>query len=790
MIRTFVVLVGLSALPLASLSENVDNFSSTPLMETRIDTSRVVDLDEFVVISQPKEVTRLRRQPLSSTVFTDRELSRLGIKSMSQLAGYVPTLAVPQYGSRLTSTTYIRGIGSRIGSSAVGVYYDNIPLVDKSSFNRHFYQTDRIDVLRGPQGTLYGINAEGGIIRMYSKNPMNYQGTDLRMGIATGLCSNVEVAHYHRPSEHFAFSTAVFYNGQKGFFRNTFIDKRADVSNEAGGKARLMWMPNDKLTLDLTADYQYVNQDAFPYGEYDNITKVFNEPYSTFNNGYRRQMVTTGLNVIYHLPSAMLSSTTSHQYVDDKMLMDQDYVSADYMRLEQMQKMNALTQEFTFRSTGESAWHHTSGIFFSHKWLRTLGPVYFGEDMNRSILSFLGMPETFSKLMTLSDNNVPGKFHTPQLNIGLYHESNISLSSRLVFTLGLRYDHQNIKIDYDTYSTFRLACDAQLMGRPVKFDSRYTSLLQSSTSEGYDQLLPKFALTYQINDSGNIYAVVSKGFRAGGYNLQMFSDIFQTEQRSLGSQMAGLMKGDMTINHSESDYENVNNTISYKPEESWNYEAGLHLNMFGGRVHADIAGFYMRIQNQQLSVMAGNYGYGRMMVNAGRSASCGMELTLRGSAFDDRLTWGATYGFTNSTFRNYSDSISSRNEDGSLSYNKVDYRGKKVPFIPAHTMSITADYRFTIATSTLHNIVVGANVIGNGPAYWDSDNAYRQDFYAVVGAHITLDFGRIDLDIWGRNLTDTGYNTFLVNSSADGVKRSFAQRGTPIQAGMELRLKF
>lgn len=764
-----------------SLSENA---------ESRIDTSRVVDLDELIIVSQPKEVASLRRQPLSSTVFTDRELTRLGIRNMSQLAAYVPTLAIPQYGSRLTSSTYIRGIGSRTGSSAVGVYYDNIPLVDKSANNRHFYQTDRIDVLRGPQGTLYGINAEGGIIRMYSKNPMNYQGTDLRMGIATGLCSNVEVAHYHRPSEHFAFSTAAFYNGQKGFFHNSFLDKRADTSNEAGGKFRVMWMPTSRLTFDLTADYQYVNQDAFPYGEYDNDTHEFSDPYTTFLNGYRRQMVTTGLNISYSMPGLLLSSTTSHQYIDDKMIMDQDYLSADYMRLEQMQKMNAFTQEVTLRSTGDASWHHASGVFFSYKWLRTLGPVYFGDDMNKSILSYLGMPEMIAKQMTLSENSVPGTFHTPQLNFGVYHESNISLSDRLQLTLGLRFDHQNVKIDYDTEAHFRLSCDAQMMGRPVKFDSRYVSQLVSSTSEGYNQLLPKFALSYQLNDADNIYAVVSKGFRAGGYNLQMFSDIFQTEQRSLGAKMAALMKGDMTVEHTQNDYDNVNNTISYKPEESWNYEAGIRLNLFGGRLHADLAAFYMRIQNQQLSVMAGNYGYGRMMVNAGRSASCGVELSLRGSAFDDRLTWTATYGFTNSTFRNYTDSIAMRTADGKLSYTNIDYRGKKVPFVPTHTMSVVADYRFPLASRSLHNIIVGANIVGNGPTYWDADNLYKQNFYAVLGAHVTLDFGSVDLDVWGRNLTDTGYNTFLVNSSVDGTPRSFAQRGLPIQAGIDLRLKF
>ena len=121
---------------------------------------------------------------------------------------------------------YIRGIGSRSGSPAVGVYYDGIPLISKSAVNSHFYQTDRVDVLRGPQGTLYGINAEGGLVRVYSKNPLNYQGTDIRAGLGTGLYSNAEVAHYHRPNDRLAFSTAVFYSGQRGFFRNTLLDGR------------------------------------------------------------------------------------------------------------------------------------------------------------------------------------------------------------------------------------------------------------------------------------------------------------------------------------------------------------------------------------------------------------------------------------------------------------------------------------------------------------------------------------------------------------------------------------
>ena len=257
----------------------------------RVDTAKVYDLDEVIVVSQPKESVKLRRQPLSSTVFTDNELKSLNVRDITGLSYFVPSMSIPAYGSRLTSSTYMRGIGSRSGNPAVGVYYDNIPLVNKSSFNSHFYGIDRVDVLRGPQGTLYGMNTEGGLMRVYSKNPMNYQGTDLRLSLATGLQSDVEIAHYHRPSDKFAFSTSAFYSGQKGFFDNTYLNKHADLSNEFGGKARLVWMPADGWNIDFTTDYQYVNQNGFPYGEYDSETKHFSEPQTTLLNGDRKSVV-------------------------------------------------------------------------------------------------------------------------------------------------------------------------------------------------------------------------------------------------------------------------------------------------------------------------------------------------------------------------------------------------------------------------------------------------------------------------------------------------------------------
>lgn len=96
--------------------------------------------------------------------------------------------------------------------------------------------------------------------------------------------------------------------------------------------------------------------------------------------------------------------------------------------------------------------------------------------------------------------------------------------------------------------------------------------------------MPKFGLSYQLDEQGsNVYATVSKGYRAGGYNIQMFSDILQTE---LNAHRQQAMRGDYDVPHTDKDYDRVNQTIAFKPETSWNYEVGTHLNLFDHRLHS------------------------------------------------------------------------------------------------------------------------------------------------------------------------------------------------------------
>lgn len=772
------------------------------------DSSKVFDIDEVVVVSQPKEVLRLRQQALSSTSLSSSLMKKMGVSDLRDLSRFVPNFVMPNYGSRLSSSVYVRGIGSRVNSPAIGLYLDGIPVMSKSSFNLHNYQLSRVDVLRGPQGTLYGQNTEGGLVKMYSRNPFDYQGTDIRLSYGSKYFRNVEAAHYQKFNQHVALSLAGFYEGQNGFFRNTNTGDRSDQYNEAGGKMLLKTRFDSGWKMDILANYQYVDQNGFPYGKLDLETGKADLPASTFPGTYRRNNLITGLKLGYTGKGYDFTSVSSYQYVKDRMLMDQDYLSADYMHILQEQLQNSFTQEFSLKSNKAVGdfWHWTVGGFFSKQWLKTNGPVFFDDAMTAPIGNAIqqqmytaihasmvkkmmaqGMPEVAAKAAASAaiekaggismgvSMGAPGLYHTPQTNLGFYHESNFDITSRLVATLGLRYDYLHTGIHYQ--SSAYMAMTANMMGQKATYTLR--SALDEKTNDDYSQFLPKIGITYRLDDQqSNIYATISKGYRAGGYNIQMFSDILQTE---LNANRQQALRGDYDVPHTAEDYEKVNQTISYKPEVSWNYEVGSHLNLFNHALHLDLSAFYMKVRNQQLSVMAGNYGFGRMMVNAGRSHSCGIEAALRGQLANGQLDWMLNYGYTHAVFDEYTDG------EGE---NAVSYKDKRVPYVPMHTLCAMADYRVNFNSSFLHNMVFGANVNMQGKTYWDNANTYSQDVYAVLGAHVAFVFGILQLNLWGKNLTDTNYNTFAVDNAATGKREYFAQRGNPFQCGVDLSFRF
>lgn len=790
------VLAVMSALPVLAATDT-----------SLADSSRVYDLDEVVVVAQSKEYMRLRQQPLSSSVLTGQEIGSLGVRDLREISDFVPSFVMPNYGARFTSSIYVRGIGSRVNSPSLGIYVDDIPLMNKSAFNSHVWQLDRVDVLRGPQGTLYGINTEGGLVRQYTKNPMRYQGTDVNLGIGTRFYRNIEVAHYNKVNDQFAFSVAAFYDGTNGFWKNALTGERADDMNEAGGRLRLIYQPTQKLSFDWIADYQYVRQKAYPYGVLDpEAGDILSDPNQDTQSKYKRNMFNTGLAIKYKGCGFDFHSNTSYQFLKDNLLMDNDYSDIDFIVVDQSQLSNALTQEFTFKSNKESRWHWTTGVFGSYTWLKTTAPNTFGsafstmmgqqiggmiyQQMFNSMAQRMGEQAAAAAIERAGGVNVgmtlavPCVFRTPQFNLGIFHESSFDITEHLTATLGLRYDYTHSKIDYDTRGISNM--DFNIMGAAAK--ATVVSIFAHEEKANFNQLLPKFGLTYKFNDGSNIYATVTKGYRAGGFNVQMFGDIIQSDvQKSLQGVMQEAMQThqdvNSTVEHSEEVYADLLEGIKFKPEESWNYELGTHLNLFNNLIHADLSVFYMQIRNQQLSVFTEDYGYGRKMVNAGKSYSCGLEMTLRGSALSNHLSWSLGYGYTHAAFKEYKNRASARAEE-------VDYKDNKVPFVPAHTLSAMADYRWDFADSFMKSLTFGVNMNAQGKIWWDEANTYSQKFYAVLGAHLLADLGVCKVNLWARNLTDTKYNTFAFSSKATGQEVFKAQRGNPFQMGVDVSFHF
>ena len=772
------------------------------------DTSRVYDLDEVVVVSQSKEYMKLRHQPMSSTVLTDNEIGSLGLRDLREISDYVPSFVMPNYGARFTSSIYVRGIGSRVNSPSMGIYVDDIPLMNKSAFNSHTWQLERVDVLRGPQGTLYGVNTEGGLVRQYTKSPLRHQGTDVSLGFGTHFYRNIEVAHYNKVNDQLAFSVAAFYDGTNGFWKNTLTDERADDMNEAGGRFRLIYQPTQRLSFDWISDYQYVRQKAYPYGILaPESGDVLTDPNQNHQSKYKRNMFNSGLAVKYQGCGFDFHSNTSYQLLKDNLFMDNDYSDVDFVTVDQSQLSNALTQEFTIKSNNQSRWHWTSGVFGSYTWLKTTAPNTFGsafsqmmgqqiggmiyQQMLKSMAARMGEEAAAAAIQRAGGVNigmslfVPCVFRTPQFNLGIFHQSDIDLTDHLTATLGLRYDYTHAKIDYDTRGNSVM--DFDIMGQAAKIVA--TSIFAHTEKANFNQLLPKFGLTYKFNDGSNIYATVTKGYRAGGFNVQMFGDIIQSDvQSGLQGVMQSAMQSRQDIMivervPTEKVYASLLDGIKFKPEESWNYELGTHLNLFDNLIHADLSVYYMQIRNQQLSVFTEDYGYGRKMVNAGKSYSCGLEMTLRGSALSNHLGWSLGYGYTHAAFKDYTTKTSAKGDI-------VDYKDNKVPFVPAHTLSAMVDYRLDINDSFIKSLTFGANMNAQGKVWWDEANTYSQKFYAVLGAHICADLNICKLNLWARNLTDTKYNTFAFSSKATGQEVFMAQRGNPFQMGFDLSFHF
>lgn len=691
--------------------------------------------------------------PSAVTEVNSEMIDRYDIDGVKGVSEIVPNFYMPQYGSRMTSSIYVRGLGTRIDQPIVALNIDNVPLLNKDNYDFSFADLDHIEVIRGPQSILYGRNSIGGVINMSTFSPLKYEGVRGLAEYGSGNSWRTALSVYKKFTPTLGLAVGGAYNSTDGFFRNLYTGKKVDTERNWLGRVKLAWRPSDAVLLENSAWVSSTRQGGYPYESL--ATHEINHNDTCF---YRRTSVIDGLTVRYFGDNINISSITAFQYINDNMTLDQDFLPEDYFTLTQKRHEWSLTQDFVVKgSTGN--YKYLGGLFGFYKRGNMSAPVTFKdygikkliEDNANTPGSPMQMRWTERSMLLASD------FVLPNWGAAIYHQSQYDLG-KWSFSAGLRLAFERTSIDYHSYTRtgitiYRVQGPQMIPIREIPVSLDLADRLHMTSL----QLLPELKVSYNFTNSTALGLVISKGYKAGGYNTQMFSDILQ---QSLMGMMGGTPEYD------------VDEIISYDPEKSWNYELNAATSLFDNSLDLNATLFFIDSRDQQMTMFPEGTTTGRVMANAGRTHSYGVEIAALWRP-DNHFSFNASYGYANARFRRFNNGI-------------VDCKNNHVPYAPENTLFLSGTYSTDFNISWLKGIEVNANCRGVGRIYWDEENTVSQPFYALAGLSVTLRTPIANVELWGENLTKTKYSTFYFES----IGNRFVQRGNPRRFGVTLRFDF
>lgn len=725
-------------------------------------------LSHITVVSEYKQAVPLERLASPVTSLYLKELEEAGVLSPKDLSGLVPNLHIPDYGSAMTSSIYMRGFGSRIDNPVMGLYVDDIPVMNKNSYDTGLMDIRSINVLRGPQGTLYGRNSMCGVMSVNTLSPSLFAGTRGALSYGTANSFLARVSSYGRTSSGAALGGIVGYRHTDGYYTNIYDGSRCDPSDELQLRFRAEKQLRPDLSMDNILSVSALRSGGWAYGLYSDEGSgyVLNPVEYNDRCGYGRVNVTEGLKFRLEKEKYLMYSVTSWQLLLDRMDLDQDFTPASMFTLTQIQRENALTQEIILRPRRDGIWDWQTGAFVFGKYNSMSAPVQFKEDGIRKLIldnANANMPDDFGDLQILEDRFVIGSdFGIVTFGAAVYHESYLDLGNWLV-TAGLRLDYEGHLMNYHSTGNinYRLTGWGDAAGY-VPLNAEY----RGHVFRNYFEVIPKVSVQYDFtgmpgNSDARLYVSAAKGYKAGGFNTQIFSDILQN--RIMEEIGVSLTDNPVT----------ADNTV-YGPESDWNFELGGNISIrlpgISHRLDISASVYHILCRNQQITLFPPGLSTGRMMANVGKSSSTGAEMQAdyRAGGFFLALSGGYSYA----RFVDY--------DDG-----RADYSGNRIPYSPEFTARGRAGYDFRFTSDAFRGITIAAGCSAVGRIWWEESNSpgLVQRPYALLDADVTLRFKWFDLYVRGYNLTSEDYCTFYFKS----VGNSFLQKGKPfrLEAGVD-----
>ena len=677
----------------------INNSKSTAIKFILIASTN--QLDEVVVTAEKKEEL-LQKIPASITALNAKQINAFGLWNTKEITGIIPNLYSADPGDN-RDVNSVRGIATSSYDPTVATYIDGVNQFSLDTYIPTLFDVERIEVLRGPQGTLYGRNAMGGVINIITKQPNN----------ASSGFADISVGNYNQQritagfktpliKDKLFFGASILSNKRDGYYTNEFTQSSYDNQNGLSGNYFLKYIVSSCWDINLNFK-QLANENQGPFPLVFGTEEALNNPYRLNQNSIttmKDKTSNSSLTIRYTGSGFNFSSQTAYQqnYRYYTNPIDGDFSPIDAISVinnygSKWNNNKVLTQDFKFTSapSSNSKLKWTAGAFLFYQDAPVKQATRFGIDAN---LMMIG-DSLFSIINTST---------TLKKGFAIYGQATYALSDKLNMSFGLRNDYEN--------QTQSILGEYQRDPSP----ELYTTTSDTLGRTNFNALSPKLSLDYQVNNNSLWYGSYSKGFRAGGLS-PLSSDPSQPP------------------------------LVGYLPEYSNNFETGIKNNWLSNKLILNIALFYTKVTDAQVPSLILPDAI-TITKNTGQLSSKGLEAELMFIPTKGVLLQYA-FGTTSASY----DKLEIASQGAS-----VNLAGKRPIFTPSSTSLLAAQYSFPVSSEL--QIMLRGEWKYIGTTYFDLANSIQQSPYHILNAKLGMEFKRTALSFWAKNLAGAKYISY------------------------------
>jgi iron complex outermembrane recepter protein len=685
-------------------------------------------LDDVIVTAQKKEENQ-QLVPVSISSISSKQVLEYRLWNSKDLTAIVPNLfsSNPGDGRNVTS---VRGITSTSYDPAVATYIDGVNQFGLDTYIAQLFDVERIEVLRGPQGTLYGRNAMGGVINIITRQPTN----------RTDGFTEVNAGNYGQQRYAVALRTPLVkgklflgvsgvYDYSDGFYKNTNpgSDPKFDKKHSLTGNYYLKFLASPRWALTLNLKHnQNRNNGAFTL--VSSKDEALQHPFEISQNA-TTQMIdnifNTSLSIAHTGSNFNFTSQTGYQsnyryYLNP---IDGDFSSADIVSIinnygKKWNNVKVWTQEFKFTSpsTSSGPFNWTAGTYLFYQNSPVKQATRFGNDAG-----LYGIPD--SNFSTISTGK--GK----SMGAAAFGQATYRLTERVDLLAGLRYDYEQKK--QSVFGEYQHDPDP---------NPAFVTRPDTSATASFSAFSPKFGGIYHATENSNLFLTYSRGYRTGGFT-QLSSDPSQPP------------------------------LYSYKPEYSGNFELSSKNVFLDNRLRVNITAFYVNITDAQVPTLVLPSAL-TITKNAGKLTSQGLELELSSTPVKGlQIDYNA--GVNKAVYKTLN-----------LSQNgqEVNLAGKRQIFTSPVTSMLATQYALAFG-KTGGRLIARVEWMYLDKKYFDLANTVSQSAYHLFNARVSYALKGFEVSLWARNLANKKYIDFAYDFGA-------VHLGNPRNYGVTVRKNF